>query len=84
MELGGAGIYRDGYDAKVNYSTRNSNNITRPINTFEDVDGLEAIVDGDSLRLIIQEDSTSYYGDRMFITSPLEHNDDGKELTYYL
>lgn len=48
-----------------------------------DIDGLEAIWDGTDLRVIIQEDSGSYYGERMLISSPLEHEDDGMELTYY-
>jgi len=32
---------------------------------------------------MIQEDSGNEYGDRMFITSALEHEADGKDLTYY-
>ena len=52
--------------------------------TFEDVDGLELFEAPDGkMYLMIQEDSGNDYGERMFITSPLEHEPDGEDLTYY-
>ena len=52
-------------------------------NTFEDIDGLEVISAAEGLYAVIQEDSGNEIGERMFITSTLEHEMDGKELTYY-
>lgn len=37
----------------------------------------------EGLFVIIQEDSGNDLGERMFISSVLEHEDDGEELTYY-
>ena len=52
--------------------------------TFEDIDGLEAFMAADgNMYLMIQEDSGNKYGERMFISSPLEHEADGVDLTYY-
>eukprot|EP00977_Amphora_coffeiformis_P030186 scaffold45304_cov191-Amphora_coffeaeformis.AAC.1 len=82
IELGGAGKYTEGRDA-----TRNYDNVEgRPEGklTFEDIDGLEVVEGpGHKLYAIIQEDSGNNLGERMFITQPLEHEDDGHELTYY-
>ena len=52
-------------------------------NTFEDIDGLEVIAAKEGLYVVIQEDSGNDLGERMFISSTLEHEDDGKELTYH-
>jgi len=80
IELGGKGQYADGKAAIRNYS---GGDVTET-STFEDIDGLEifAAKDG-NLYAMIQEDSGNNYGERMFITGPLEHDDDGEELTYY-
>lgn len=51
--------------------------------TFEDIDGLEVVEDDGELYVIIQEDSGSLLGDRMLISSALEHEADGSNLTYY-
>lgn len=68
----------------MNYSKVNSaTGVTRPTNTFEDIDGMEIAWDGANLYAILQEDSGNYYGERTFITK-LEHDDDDAELTYYL
>jgi hypothetical protein len=65
-------------DAKMNCDNDNSVK-----STFEDIDGLEIIAAADGLYAIIQEDSGSELGERMFISSRWEHNKDGKELTYH-
>lgn len=79
IDLGGKGQYAGGYDATQNFDTGPE----APKNTFEDIDGLEVLAGpGGKLYAIIQEDSGNDYGERMFIT-PLEHEDDGKELTYF-
>ncbi|CAJ1928809.1 unnamed protein product [Cylindrotheca closterium] len=51
--------------------------------TFEDVDGLEIIAAKEGLYAVIQEDSGNDLGERMFISSLLEHNLDGHELGYH-
>lgn len=81
IELGGAGIMANGEPALKVYHGKNMTNpdITE---TFEDIDGLEVILTKDNqLHAIIQEDAGNWYGDRMFITSPLAH--DGTPITYY-
>jgi hypothetical protein len=81
IELGGKGQYPDGLDAKMNY-----NNIDEPMAgevTLQDNDGMELIQASDGQYIIIQEDAGNIYGERMFIAK-LEHEDDGKELKYYL
>lgn len=79
IELGGKGQYANDLTAKYNYADDFTERAT-----FEDVDGLELIMSKDGhLRAIIQEDAGNNYGERMFITSPLEHEEDDKELTYY-
>jgi hypothetical protein len=76
IELGGKGQYIQG-DARMNYDV-----IDEPRTTFEDVDGFEVVDDNGKLYAIVQEDSGNMYGERAFIV-PLEHEDDGSELTYY-
>jgi len=81
IELGGKGQYPNGLDATMNYD-----NVTVPEAgkvTFEDIDGLELIQASDGQYIVIQEDSGNIYGERMFVAK-LEHEDDGKELQYYL
>lgn len=80
VKLGGKGQHAGGRDA-----TRNWDSITGTGKvTFEDIDGLEVFLASDGkLYAMIQEDSGSRLGERMFITSALEHEMDGKEITYY-
>lgn len=83
IELGGKGQYAPStkYDARYNiYGDTTSPTV---VSTFEDIDGFEIVQSGSNMYAIIQEDSGNLYGERMFITSPLEHDDDGVELTYY-
>ncbi|KAL7577323.1 hypothetical protein ACA910_002061 [Epithemia clementina (nom. ined.)] len=83
---GGKGQYANGQDVRWNCDSSSLNTTTMLCSktTFEDVDGLELLEGKDGkIYAIIQEDSSSILGDRMFITSPLEHLDDGKDLTYY-
>ncbi|KAG7369578.1 hypothetical protein IV203_027324 [Nitzschia inconspicua] len=75
IELGGKGQYVNG-DATMNYDNPEDRI------TFEDIDGLEVLADGDELYVLIQEDSGNQYGERAFLAH-LEHEDDGEELTYY-
>ncbi|KAI0559925.1 hypothetical protein FGB62_130g028 [Gracilaria domingensis] len=79
IELGGKGKYADGRDALLNWDKADGEGKV----TFEDIDGFEVFADGDKLYAMIQEDSGNDYGERMFITSALEHEMDGKEVTYY-
>lgn len=77
--LGGMGKYADHRNA-----TKNWDDASGPgKKTFEDIDGFEVFADDGKLYAMIQEDSGSDYGERMFITSALEHEMDGKSLTYY-
>ena len=81
IELGGAGKMANGEEA---YKVYHGKNMTSPdiAETFEDIDGLEVILTkNNQLHAIIQEDAGNWYGDRMFITSPLKH--DGTPITYY-
>ena len=86
IDLGGKGHYKNGQDARWNCDSSSLNETTNMCSktTFEDIDGFE-VVEGKDGKLygIIQEDSGNRFGDRMFITSPLEHLDDGNMLTYY-
>jgi hypothetical protein len=77
IQLGGKGQYVNG-DATMNFD-----NPEEPRVTFEDVDGLEAVEYDGQLYIILQEDSGNQYGERVFL-APIEHEDDGEELTYYL
>jgi hypothetical protein len=85
VELGGKGQYvadaeGNPRDATCNYD-RAANGCKA---TFEDIDGLEVICgDGDCCRVMIQEDSGNDLGERCLISSCLEHDEDGQELTYY-
>jgi hypothetical protein len=85
IQLGGKGEHAPGpkgekRDAKCNWDVAERG----CKNTFEDIDGLEVICGADCCRVIFQEDSGNDLGERCFISSCLEHADDGKELTYYL
>ncbi|KAL7577324.1 hypothetical protein ACA910_002062 [Epithemia clementina (nom. ined.)] len=84
--LGGKGQYANGQDARWNCDSDSLNMTTMMCSktTFEDIDGFE-VVEGKNGKLyaVIQEDSGNILGDRMFITGPLEHLDDGQNLTYY-
>ncbi|CAB9514235.1 WGS project CAID00000000 data, contig chromosome [Seminavis robusta] len=80
--LNGAGRLPDGRNATRNWDNADPESTGKV--TFEDVDGLEAFQAADgNMYLMIQEDSGNKYGERMFISSPLEHEDDGEDLTYY-
>lgn len=79
IQLGGKGQYAYDRDALLNWDDATGDG--KP--TFEDPDGFEVFADGDKLYAMIQEDSGSDYGERMFITSALEHEIDGKDITYY-
>jgi hypothetical protein len=76
IELGGKGMTANGLSAKFNQA-----GVTRT--QFRAVDGLEIISTKEGLRLVIQEDSGNNFGERTFLSSVLEHANDGKELTYY-
>lgn len=67
----------------INDATKNCDNPFSVKSTFEDIDGLEVISASDGLYAVIQEDSGNEIGERMFISSALEHEKDGEELTYY-
>lgn len=85
IELGGKGQYSvdPPRDATMNWDSA-AYDLGNGTATFEDIDGIEVLMGPDEvLHLILQEDSGSVYGERQFITSPLEHDDDGVELTYY-
>lgn len=79
IRLGGKGLYAEGRNATMNWDDAEGEGKK----TFEDIDGFEVFADGESLYAMIQEDSGSDYGERMFITGPLEHEMDGNPLTYY-
>lgn len=81
IKLGGKGQYANGKDATMVYDDIENPDQGKP--TFEDNDGMELIQAKDGQYVIIQEDAGNIYGDRMFIAK-LEHDDDGKELEYYL
>ena len=66
-----------------NDAKKNCDNDYSVKSTFEDIDGLEIISASDGLYAVIQEDSGNDLGERMFITSALEHEMDDKELNYY-
>jgi hypothetical protein len=82
VQLGGKGQYTGGRDATRNWDSTEEDSTGKV--TFEDIDGLELIENSNGqLHAIIQEDSGNKLGERMFITSPLEHDADGMNLTYY-
>jgi hypothetical protein len=85
IELGGKGEYTTGPADEPRNATCNFDQVSKGCKkTFEDIDGLEMICGADCCRVIIQEDSGNDLGERCFISSCLEHDDDGTELTYYL
>jgi hypothetical protein len=77
--LGGKGQYaNETADATSNWDDYQFAKVT-----FEDIDGLEVLEGPDGkLYAIIQEDSGNQYGERMLL-APLEHERDGKPLSYY-
>lgn len=82
IELSGDGLYNLVEQCNNNNdATKNCDGSVK--STFEDVDGLEIIAAADGLYAVIQEDSGNRLGERMFISSRLEHDKDGQELTYY-
>ncbi|EJK67681.1 hypothetical protein THAOC_11255 [Thalassiosira oceanica] len=91
IDLGGAGLYAqdsgkcpspvDG--EQINDATYNCDRDFSVKSTFEDIDGLEVVAASEGLFVVIQEDSGNDLGERMFISSVLEHEDDGEELMYY-
>lgn len=82
IDLGGAGLQAGGRDATMNYDGNQEPGEGKA--TFEDVDGLELIAAANGeMYLIIQEDSGNVFGERMFITTPLEHEADGNDLKYH-
>jgi hypothetical protein len=79
--LGGKGQYANTTaEANFNWDVVGAD----PKPTFEDMDGFE-VLEGPEGKLyaIIQEDSGNVYGERMLLTSVLENERDGQELTYY-
>lgn len=85
IHLGGEGLYNS--DVAVCYNnadaTKNCDKDYSVKNTFEDIDGLEVIAAAEGLFVVIQEDSGNDQGERMFISSALEHEMDGHEIQYY-
>ena len=67
----------------LNNAQRNCESDYNVISTFEDIDGLEIIAAKEGLNAILQEDSGNDLGERMFISTLLEHNLDGHELGYH-
>lgn len=84
VELGGKGKYTNGPEGELRDAKCNYDDASKGCkNTFEDIDGLEVICGADCCRVIIQEDSGNDLGERCLISSCLEHEADGVELTYY-
>ena len=82
--LNGDGLYNLVEECEFNNDAKkNCDNDYSVKSTFEDIDGLEIISASDGLYAVIQEDSGNDLGERMFITSALEHEMDDKELNYY-
>ncbi|KAL7538869.1 hypothetical protein ACHAXR_008838 [Thalassiosira sp. AJA248-18] len=79
IQLGGKGQYTEGRDATRNWDSLDGEGKV----TFEDIDGFEVVEDNGKLYGMIQEDSGNKLGERMLITSELEHEADGIELNYY-
>ena len=85
IELGGKFKYTDDADGNRRDATRNWDSTDEDGKvTFEDIDGLEMIYTPTGMHVVLQEDSGNRLGERCLISSPLEHDDDGKELTYYM
>lgn len=84
VDLNGDGLFNQVEQCEYNNDAKkNCDNDYSVKSTFEDIDGLELIAASDGLYAVIQEDSGSELGERMFISSALEHEKDGKELTYH-
>ena len=84
VDLNGDGLFNQVEQCEYNNDAKmNCDNDYSVKSTFEDIDGLELIMASDGLYAVIQEDSGSELGERMFISSALEHEKDGKELTYH-
>ena len=81
--LGGKGQHTEGRNATRNYDKSGIKNGAEGKVTFEDIDGFEVVEDDGKLYAIIQEDSGNKLGERALISSALEHEADGDELTYY-
>lgn len=94
IDLGGVGLYAQdsannctspvgAEGEQINDATFNCDKPNSVKSTFEDIDGLEVVAAAEGLFVVLQEDSGNDLGERMFISSVLEHEDDGEELTYY-
>ncbi len=84
IDLNGAGLYNLVQECEfLDNATMNCDRDYSVKSTFEDIDGLEVIAAKEGLFAVIQEDSGNDLGERMFISSALEHEEDGNELTYY-
>jgi len=84
IELNGAGLVN--VVEQCNYlqdATQNCDRDYSVKSTFEDIDGFEIVSAKEGLFAVIQEDSGNDLGERMFISSALEHEVDGQEPTYY-
>ena len=79
--LGGKGQHTEGRDATRNWDSTGMKDGGKV--TFEDIDGFEIMENEGKLYAVIQEDSGSKLGERAMITSALEHEADGQDLTYY-
>ena len=79
--LGGKGQLTEGRNATFNWDKDGMKNGGKA--TFEDIDGFEVIEDNGKLYAVIQEDSGNKLGERAMISSALEHEADGQDLTYY-
>ena len=79
--LGGKGQHTEGRNATMNWDKDGIKNGGKA--TFEDIDGFEVMEDNGKLYAIIHEDSGSKLGERAMISSALEHEADGEDLTYY-
>jgi hypothetical protein len=85
IELGGKFRYTDDADGNRRDATRNWDSTDEDGKvTFEDIDGLEVVYTPTGMHVVLQEDSGNRLGERCLISSELEHEDDGKELTYYM
>ena len=85
IALGGEGLLNDDVPKCFNLgdAQKNCDSDYSIKTTFEDIDGLEVIAAEEGLFAIIQEDSGNDLGERMFISTVLEHEDDGAELMYH-
>lgn len=84
IDLNGDGLYNIVEQCNsLEDATSNCDNDFSVKSTFEDIDGLEVVAAEEGLFAVIQEDSGNELGERMFISSVLEHEDDGNELTYH-